>query len=248
MHSRRLRIKHDVLFRGTKYFIPAKQLDRSQIERRMFFYFAARYPCYKDPADTRIFRKKARDVLFEVSEVRTKEEILAEDLKNRVLFTRKRIRQMSDKQVDAYLMVLGYNIQGSPAMKRKALWEYYRAGNWDLPQNTKLTKRKIGRLRKLNSYEDNHYVLMDIILHFPTMGWREFEENFGELMPSVTQNSFYVTRHKLRKIYGFELPRLKPGAKPISQIAARKILQRSLALDEQELAEKVVRFKPTVPY
>jgi hypothetical protein len=241
--ERKLRLHHEKCFRAPKwyqYYLPTRNVPRDFLERRLYYRYIVKYPYFKQGKkgpEYKALKKAAREVLFKEPPhtKATREERAKEDMKYRVLFTRRRIWEYPERVVEGYLEVLGFHINGDLETKRQALWSFYNSSDPELPHSDALRKEKRGfRKRKRANYEDNHYVLLDVILRFPEMGWPEFEEYFSDLMPSVTSNSFYCARNRLRREYGVPIPRLKPGRRPLQEVDVDKFLER---LDNEQTAK-----------
>lgn len=250
MAERKLRVHHEKCFRNPRwftYYIPTRNTPRDLLERRLYYRYILKYPFYKNGKagpEYQALKKAARKVLFEAPPLQTtREERAKEELRYRVLFTRKRIWSYDERAIDGYLEVLGFSVEGDLETKRQALWSFYNSKDYDLPHSDELKKEKRQfRRRKRKNYEDNYYVLIDVILRFPTMGWPEFEEYFSDLMPSVTRNSFYVARCRLRREFGVPIPKLKPGRRPLEEVDVEAFLEQ---LDNEEASQSQVRrWKP----
>ncbi len=202
------------MFQHSVYYVrPTKDIPRDWIEQRMFYAYCLKHSAYPEGSPERkLFERKAKEVLTAPPPTDIPADVIKKrELKKRVLFTKSNIRNMDIKEVDAYLAVLGITIiDQPPKVRRYVLWEFYNKRASELIHlRSNRNTRKIARRPK--SEEDNHFVLVDLILRFPKMGWPEFQETFGEIMPSVSRQSFYNTRTHLRKKYGDILPKLMPG-------------------------------------
>lgn len=213
-----LRSRYIKMFEKSKYYVKyTPDIPRDWIEKRMFYAFCLKRPCYKPGSKLLIeFQRKAKQVLLELPEQKPQGAQLRERANSRVLFTKRNIVRMPEHEVDGYLVLLGYNVEGTLPQKRQALWEAYNSVSGDLPPVfSKLGKAKY--IRRKGVSQRNTYVLVDLILRYPKMGYIEFVEVFGELMPSVTSKSFHFMRNYCRKHYGEALvPRLKTGPRKLN--------------------------------
>lgn len=212
----RLRDKYNRVFGKTRYYVTyTADIPREWIERRLFYAYCVKYPCYREGTKELIaFKRKAKQVFLEPPETQlTEAQQIREKSITRVLFTKRNVARMPEHEVDAYLHILGYDVEGTLPEKKQALWEAWNSKSADLPPVlNRWQKHK--RIRRRGHNSDNAYCLVDVILKYPKMGWPEFQEVFGELMPSVTRGSFYITRTDIRKLYGPDvLPRLKAGGR-----------------------------------
>ena len=211
-----LRQVHERIFIGTKYYVDAARCPRDYLEKRLLSRFQLKHPHFTDKHPKyREWRRATRNKLLEPPPAEVDEAMERKlEMRERVLFTRDRIASMDERLVDAYLQAIGLTVDADATTKRKVLWEYYNTKSYETPVGNQLTRRKRGfRQKKIRGPETNEYVLQDVILRFPYMGWPEFREYLGDVMPTVTSNSFYVARCILRKRYGIELPRLNTGRK-----------------------------------
>lgn len=214
MSNRDLRLFYRKSFVNSKYYVrPTLDIPRDWIEQRLFYAYCIKNSCYEENSEERkIFERVARQKLLEQPPIDVpKDQLKREEIKRRVLFTKQNIKTMDIKDVDAYLAVLGITITAQPPkVRRYVLWEFYNKRASDLIRlKSNKNSRKLARRPK--SEIDNQFVLTDIILHWPQMGWPEFKETFSELMPSVSRASFYNTRSKLRKQFPNVIPELLPG-------------------------------------
>lgn len=220
MYPSDLRRKYNSMFGKSKYFVPyTKDIPRDWIERRMFYAFCMKHPCYKKGSKSYIeFQREGKRVLLDPPVPKPQEELLRERLGSRVVFNKHNIARMTEHEVDGYLALLGYDVEGTPAQKKQSLWEAVNSRSGDLPPVlSKMGKEK--RLVRKRSSADNKFVLVDLVLLYPKMGWPEFQEVFGEIMPNVTRGTFFWARWYVRKTYGTHtIPRLPKGRRR-SQIA-----------------------------
>jgi hypothetical protein len=219
-----LRMRYDKMFGKSKYYVKyTSDIPRDWIEQRMFYAFCMKRPCYKEGSRLLVeFRRKAREVLLQPPTSKPQGELLRERANSRVLFTKRNVARMPEHEVDGYLVLLGYNVEGTLPQKKQALWEAYNAKSGDLPPVfTSLGKAKY--IRRKGVSQRNTYVLVDLILRYPKMGYIEFVEVFGDLMPSVTAKSFYHMRNYCRKHYGEHLvPKLKTGPRKLDVSKKRR--------------------------
>lgn len=204
-----LRHYHDEVFRDSRWWIDIpKWVDRLLIERRLWFYRCAGNFHYKqgDPRASE-FAQRAREFLSpEAMDTWSKEQQSKQRLTELHTFSKRNCKTMPIEEVDRYLSTIGlFLVDTKSGQRRRALFEFFNRSTVDIgPENGKAS-RKIRRLksRKIKS----SYVLRDVILKFPEMRFADFREKFGPVMPTVTRNSFKVTRCELRKA-GYDLPKL----------------------------------------
>lgn len=176
------------------------------MERRLFFYHHVRHSPYPKGSDKyHALLKVAREYLSQDYIDRHVDAVdqAIEQVRDHERFSKDLIANMPISQVDRYLAVNGIVLEDqTPDVRRECLFEYYHLPKAELPDKVLPRKQK--------SY--NKYNLRDVILMYPSMTWAEFQERFGNIMPTCTTNSFYGARRELRK-KGFPIPKLKPGPK-----------------------------------
>lgn len=236
MSGKELRILYRNIFIKTKYYVRAtRDIPRDWIEQRLFYAYCLKNSCYPESSvERKAFEKVAKKVLLEPPPLDVpKDQLKREEIKRRVLFTKANIKKMDIADVDAYLALLGITITNQPPkVRRCVLWEFYNKKASDLVRlKSNKNSRKLARRPK--SDVDNQFVLADVILHWPEMGWPEFQETFSELMPSVTRQSFYNSRSKLRQRYPHIIPQLLPGRRaprvsPVTQSHKGRVPAKSV--------------------
>lgn len=211
--DRKLRSEYIKVFEGTIYYVqPSMDIPRDWIERRMYYVYALRNSCYNDDPTAKLaFKRVAKSVLLEPppNKDESLQRRLSRQLKKRAIFSKRNVKRLDEAEVDAYLALLGITLTDvSIGYKRKVLWEYYNAKATDLPMmvSNKRTPKLVTRPKRRNQFD-----LSQLILAFPRMGWPEFLDAFGDVMPNVKRETFYNTRYKLKRRYGNVLPKLLPG-------------------------------------
>ena len=248
----KLRQLYEKAFYESVYYIKwTPDIHRDYIEKRLFYAYALKHPCYPKGSDElRHFKKVAKSVFLEPPESAKKRQggrDLKRDVKKRMLFTKRNIRKMSEKEVDAYLTMIGITLTDvGIAYKRKVLWEFFNLRTRDLP----LLKSNAGKRKAaIRPKKKNKFELTQLILAFPSMGWPEFQEAFGDVMPTVQRQTFYSCRYKIKKRYGPDaLPKLLPGARK-SQVRVRWDINNRIKGEApdpetvQELKDQVLEFR-----
>ena len=153
-----------------------------------------------------------------------------EQYKQTELFTKDNINSMSHNQIDRYLNEFGWYIDKPYRMKRKVLWELHRLPWQKLPK-TLDSAGKVISSRELNKVRmSNRYTLVDLILANPMMCYPEFCQTYGDLMPTVSRNSYKVARSNLKKA-GYPIPDLRGSTQSV--IVKGKKTKRGEKLHDQ---------------
>jgi hypothetical protein len=234
------------LYRNSKYFVSINgRTDRGWIEDRVILMYCAKNNCFVKGSDEYIkFKKQIKETLAVPIKVADKE--FKERLSSRILFTRVNIAKMQEFEVEAYLSFFGYGIDGTLKEKRRALWEIYNKQSSDLPYVLSSRTQKEVLVRRHGKSSANVFVLSDILLRHRDMGWPEFKEAYGDLMPSVTRNSFYVARARMRKRFGEHImPRLPKSSNSITRYFNVKNLKK-LPISKKPKASKPVPIRPFI--
>lgn len=198
MSHYRLREEHDRVFCNTRWKTDARLFTKEWIVKRLFFYFSAKN-YHSTGAALKIFRDQAKKVLDYLPKEQYKsEEKKLIELRDSGYLSREGIQKLPINEVDGYLSVIGLYAKVSEQMRRKLLTAYLYS-----PTANKI--RKTGNVRIKNKF-----VLRDMILKFPNLNYFEFMARFGDVMPTVSRNSFTAARKHLR-LAGYNIGKLRPG-------------------------------------
>jgi len=209
MKMGKLRHLHDSTFAGTKYSVRIpKWMHRGMMERRLFFYFCMRNYHYPKGSQIRKeFRRKAKHILSrDYIDGLDPAQVAKQTLKEGLNFTATHIKAMPIVEVDRYLASLSLFVEGPQHLRRKVLWEWFNKPSQDLIPHFNDRGKRVRKTGPLN----NKYNLRDLILQHPSLPYEDFEQAFGDQMPTVTRNSYNATRSTLRKA-GYDIPRLHFG-------------------------------------
>ena len=208
---RDLRKMHDKRFSGTEWYIklPGWASKDTLVRRLWYLYCYGHYHYPEGHEITAHFRKKAAKFLDPANLA----EHHQEDETQRRLgelerFSRRNILSMDVNTIDRFLAGLNMHLEAPPAIRRKVLWEYFNLPQTRMIQTNNAKGNKVRRYRR--GRINNKYVMRDLILANPGMGYDAFAATYGEVMPTVTRASFNTARCLLRKT-GYTLERLKPG-------------------------------------
>lgn len=224
MPPSRLKATYNREFKGTPFFITlTKDVDIRWVAKKLFFLY-----CYKRPHLTKgtkeynAYIEHLEQKLAEPIKFDTRERKLRIKAGHAVVFTKPNIMQMPELEIDGYLILMGLRVKGTLAQKRQVLWEAYQNPTTDLPKIVTDDGESKHIIRKTKFA--NRFVLRDVILAHPDMGWPEFEKSrYRDLMPNVTRASFHNARSKIRAEVGEEhMPRLPYSRKSNKPLNLRK--------------------------
>ena len=230
-----IRKMHKEVFRGTKYNVSIVKPHRNLLERRLLLLFMMKNYHYPKGSGPRImFFKFARCILKEEYHPLPRKE--EEDFKRREqfkqtqLFTKDNVNTMAHNQIDRYLNEFGIYVEIPYSKKRKLLWELHRLPTTKLPKTLNESGKVIDPRHLDKVRFDNQFNLRDLILENPNMCYPEFCSAYGNIMPTVSRDSFKSTRSHLKRS-GYIMPDLRGSSEAV--VIKGKKTKRGKTLYEQ---------------